>query len=122
MGQRYGVQPVFVEDVARAFAESLENEKTIGEVFPTGGAEKMTWPAMHRIASEIVTGKARPTLPIPAWYARMITKIVPAALLPFTDDQVLMSQQENTCNLSKFVNAFGWTPRPFGEALREYTN
>ena len=79
MGKRYEIQPVFVGDVARAFAEALEDDKKIGEVFPMGGAEKMTWPAMHRIASEIIVGKNRPTLAIPAWYARAITHIVPGS-------------------------------------------
>jgi NADH dehydrogenase len=119
-GRRYEIQPVFVDDVARAFVEALENDKTIGEVFPIGGAEKMTWPAMYRMASEVITGKAKPTLPIPAWYAKAIARIVPAALLPFTYDQVLMSQQDNTCDLSKFSSVFGWTPRGFGEAMRSY--
>jgi uncharacterized protein YbjT (DUF2867 family) len=114
------VQPVFVEDVARAFVESLENPKTIGEVFPIGGPEQMTWPQMHRIASRVIVGHPRLTLAIPAWYAKAITFLVPAAMLPFTHDQVLMAQQDNVCDLSKFKNAFGWAPQPFEQSLEKY--
>jgi hypothetical protein len=45
---------------------------------------------------------------------------VPAPILPFNRDQVIMSQEENTCDLSKFVADFGWTPRPFAETVRGY--
>jgi len=114
------VQPVFVEDVAHAFVESLENPKTIGEIFPLGGPEQMTWPQMHRIASKVIVGHPRVTLAIPAWYAKAITHLVPPALLPFTHDQVLMGQQDNVCDLTKFVNAFGWTPQAFEASLRSY--
>ncbi len=57
---------------------------------------------------------------IPAWYAELLTRIVPRRLLPFGLDQVQMSQEENTCDPAKFAAAFGWTPRPFGETLRAY--
>jgi nucleoside-diphosphate-sugar epimerase len=121
-GQQYEIQPVFVKDVARAFAESLENKRTIGELFPIGGPQKLNWPAMHHIAAEITIGKRRPTLAIPAWYAREIARLLPAALLPFTEDQVVMSQQDNTCDLSKFTNTFGWAPTALDEAMRSYVS
>jgi NADH dehydrogenase len=118
IGRRFLVQPMFAGDVARAFAEAIETEKSIGEVIPMGGAEVMTWPAMHQVAAEAIVGHPRLTLGIPAWYAKAITHLVPAALLPFTADQVLMSQQDNNCDLSKFIGVFGWMPRSFGKSLR----
>jgi uncharacterized protein YbjT (DUF2867 family) len=119
-GGGYKIQPVFVEDVARAFAESLENPKTIGELFPIGGPEQMTWPQMHRIASSVIVGHPRLALAAPAWYAKAITHVVPSALLPFTHDQVLMSQQDNVCDLTKFTDTFGWTPQAFESSLQSY--
>ena len=115
------IQPVFVEDVARAFADSLDNTKAIGEIFPIAGPDQMTWPQMHRIAATIITGQVRPTFAVPAWYAKAIAHVVPAALLPFTGDQVLMSQQDNICDLTKFISAFGWTPQAFESSLKSYT-
>jgi NADH dehydrogenase len=104
------IQPVFVEDVARAFAESLENARTIGQVFPMGGPEQMTWPEMHRTFSRVLAGKEKPALAVPAWYAKAITHVVPASLLPFTRDQVLMSETDNVCDMSGFAGVFGWAP------------
>lgn len=120
VGRKFLVQPVFVEDVARAFADALENERTIGEVFPIGGNEQMTWPQMHRIAAEIMAGHPRPAMAIPAWWAKTLSRLTPAAWLPFTHDQVLMSQQDNVCDLSKFTATFGWTPRSYGDSLKSY--
>ena len=114
------LQPVYVGDVARAVVDALEKPSTIGEVYPIGGPDVVTWPQMHHIVSEAIVGKKRRAVPIPAWYAKAITRVVPGPLLPFNRDQVIMSQEENTCDLSKFVDDFGWTPRPFADAVRSY--
>lgn len=114
------LQPVFVEDVARAFVDALENPKTIGEVYPLGGPDQLTWPQMHRTASEAIVGRRRGVLPIPAWYAKLLTRIAPRSLLPFNRDQVIMSQEDNTCETGKFESAFSWKPRSFRETLTEY--
>ncbi len=114
------IQPVYVQDVARAFADTLDNEKTIGEIFELGGPEPMTWPQMHRIAASVITGHTKPTLGIPAWYAKALTHLVPPALLPFTRDQVLMSEDDNTCDLTKFINVFGWVPADLESSMRTY--
>jgi NADH dehydrogenase len=117
-GPRRKIQPVFVDDVARAFVQCLSNEKTIAQTFPLGGSQQLTWPQMHHLAAQKLTGQSRIAFPIPAWYAKAITHIVPASLLPFTHDQVLMAEQDNTCDLQKFVEAFGWTPRSFEETFQ----
>jgi len=114
------LQPVFVNDVARAFVDALEKPKTIGEVYPIGGSQRMTWPQMHAIAAEAFAGKRRWVLPIPAWYAAALTHVVPSALLPFNRDQVVMSQEDNTCDLTKFVEDFGWEPSGFAQSLATY--
>jgi len=111
LGRRSKIQPIFVQDVARAFAEALEKPATIGKTFELGGPEQMTWPQMHRLFAKAMVGTTRPTLAIPAWYAKAITRVVPASLLPFTRDQVLMSQTDNVCDLREFEATFGWVPR-----------
>ena len=65
-------------------------------------------------------GKPRATLPIPVWYAKTLTHIVLARLLPFNRDQVIMSQEDNTTDLTKFQEYFAWAPRAFDESLKEY--
>ena len=118
LGHRYQVQPVHVGDVARAVADGLEKPETIGQVYALGGPERMTWPQMYRTAAEAIVGHRRPVVAIPAWYAKLLTRVVPRRLLPFGRSEVLMSQEENVCDLAPFVAACGWTPRAFGPTLR----
>jgi NADH dehydrogenase len=114
------LQPVFVSDVARAFVDALENRKTIGEVYPLGGPDQLTWPQLHHTVSQAVVGKRRMVLPIPVWAGKLYSAIGIAPLLGFNRDQVIMSQEDNTCDITKFVDDFGWQPQPFEESLRAY--
>jgi NADH dehydrogenase len=114
------LQPVFVDEVARAFVDALENPKTIGEVYPLGGAEQVTWPELHRASAKAIVRRERWVRAVPVWYAKMLTHVVPPAMLPFNQDQVVMSQEGNTCDMAKFKDAFGWEPRGFGETLATY--
>ena len=115
------IQPVYVKDVARAFVDALEKPQSIGEVYPLGGPDTMTWPQMHRMVAEVLTGrKRRLTVPLPAWVAKTLTYVAPQSLLEFNRDQVQMSQEDNTCDLAKFRDDFGWEPTAFRAALEGY--
>jgi uncharacterized protein YbjT (DUF2867 family) len=114
------VQPIFVDDVARAFVEAIGNSKSIGRVYELGGADRLTWPMMHRIASQGIVGKQRLTLGIPAWYGKLVAGIVPGSLLPFNRDQVVMSLEDNSGDTGDFVRDFGWQPMGFEPSLRGY--
>jgi nucleoside-diphosphate-sugar epimerase len=114
------IQPVYVEDVARAFVEAIGNPKSIGRAYCLGGADRMTWPQMHKIAARAIVGKDRLAMAIPAWYAKMLAAIVPGSLLPFNRDQVIMSQEDNTCDTTDFERDFGWKPAGFEAALSGY--
>ena len=114
------LQPVHVKDVARAFVDALEKPQTIGEIYPLGGPDRLTWPELHRACANAIVGRKRAVLPMPVWKAKLLTHVVPRPLLPFNRDQVIMSQEDNTCDLSKFRADFGWEPRAFEPSLREY--
>jgi NADH dehydrogenase len=114
------LQPVFVDDVARAFVDALEKPNTIGEIYPLAGPDEVTWPQMHQTVSQAIVGRKRKTAAIPAWYAKIVTSIAPSGLLPFNRDQVIMSQEDNTADLTKFVDAFGFRPQAFESSLNTY--
>ena len=107
-GRASKIQPIFVDDVARAFVDVLQKPATIGRTYAIGGAEQITWPQMHRVAAETIVGRRRMVLAIPQWYAMLLTRIIPRRLLPFNRDQVLMSAEDNDVDLSEFVRDFGW--------------
>jgi nucleoside-diphosphate-sugar epimerase len=116
------LQPVFVKDVARVFVDSIERPKTIGEIYPLGGPNQVTWPQLHESVAQAVVGKHRWVMAVPAWYAETITYVTPGFLLPFNRDQVIMSQEDNTADLAKMKADFGWDPAPFEPTLREYAS
>ncbi len=114
------LQPVYVKDVARAFVEALEKPRTIGQAYDLGGPRAMTWPQLHRHVAVALTGKPRAVMALPAWYAKFLAAVTPRFLLPFNRDQVVMSQEDNTCDLAHFRADFGWEPRDLVESLESY--
>jgi NADH dehydrogenase len=114
------LQPIDVNDVARGFVDALEKPATIARTYCMGGADQLTWPQMHRAVSQAILGKRRLALAIPAWYAKAIAAIVPGSLLPFNRDQVVMSQEDNLCDLTDFERDFGWKPAGFEASLKQY--
>lgn len=114
------LQPVYVKDVARAFADALSNPRTIRQTYELAGPDRMTWPQMHHLASEELVGKRRIAAPLPAWWAKVLASAGLGSLLGFSRDQVVMSQEDNVADTTVFERDFGWKPRPMREALREY--
>ncbi|MGA2499138.1 MAG: NAD(P)H-binding protein [Tepidisphaeraceae bacterium] len=116
------LQPIYVGDVARAIVDAMENPKHVGEVYLLGGPDKLTWRELHRTCSAAITGSPRLALPIPAWCGHLLSRVLPPALLPFNDDMVQMSQEDNACDMTKFKSRFGWAPRPLEPTLKEYAS
>jgi NADH dehydrogenase len=114
------LQPVYVGDVARAFVDALENPRTIGETYLLGGTDRLTWPQLHHTISQAIVGHKRLVVPLPVWKAKLLASIGLGKLAGFNRDQIIMSQEDNTCDLTKFQQDFGWTPRGFEESLKEY--
>jgi len=114
------LQPVFVGDVGRAFVDALEKRRTIGEVYPLAGPDVVSWPELHRICSKAIVGRRRFVMPIPVWSARIQAALLPSRLLGFNRDQVIMSQEDNTADVTKFREDFGWDPQPFEATLESY--
>jgi uncharacterized protein YbjT (DUF2867 family) len=114
------LQPVFVDDVARAFVDAIGKPDTVGKSYCLGGTEVLTWPDLHRAMAEAIVGRRRWVLPMPAWNAKLLARVVPASVLGFNRDQVQMSQEDSTCDPAPFAADFGWTPRGLSESLATY--
>ena len=57
---------------------------------------------------------------MPVWKAKLLAAIGIGKLMGFNRDQIIMSQEDNTCDLTKFENDFEWKPRGFEQTLSEY--
>lgn len=126
-GPKRLIQPVYINDLAEAFSRSIETERTIREVYPIGGADRMTWPEMFLTFRDAISpGSKKPAIAIPAWYAKGIATFMAAAglgnLLPFNVDQVIMSQEDSTCDTQRINAQLGLGLTSFQGAVDQYAS
>lgn len=90
------MQPVWVEDVAAAFAHAIGDDRTIGQTYDLGGPAPMTVLEILDVVMR-TTGKRRPRVHIPAplmmLKAGFLEKIL--AKPPVTRDQIKMLGEDN---------------------------
>lgn len=121
------LQPVAVEDVARAVAEAITSRDAIGEVYPLGGSERMTWPELlAHVRDHIPMGGKKWIVPLPGHmgYA-MAVAAKPLGLseaLPFGPSEPLMAIEDNICDTRKAEMDLGFHPEPFREAVAAYAS
>jgi uncharacterized protein YbjT (DUF2867 family) len=75
------LQPVFVDDVARAVADSLETPTATGAVLEIGGPGVMTMDQVIRTMLDVM-GKKRPLLHAPAFIPRLVGALMGVVPLP----------------------------------------
>jgi NADH dehydrogenase len=102
-------QPVFVEDVAKAFVQSLDRDATAGERYSLCGPKVYTLAELVRYAGDL-TGHRRPVLPLPEGAARLqatVLEMLPGALM--TRDNVDSMRIDSVCD-GPFPAIFGFSP------------
>ena len=115
------LQPVWVEDVARCFVESLSNTKAVNETYPMGGLDEYTWPQLYITCHKHIPGAVEGRKPkaIPVWYAKLLTHM---PFAPFNMDQIIMSQENSTCPIAKVQEHFGLNLAAFEPTLEGYAS
>ncbi|MBC7836026.1 MAG: NAD(P)H-binding protein [Phycisphaerales bacterium] len=120
------VQPVFVEDVAKAVAEALERPETVGEVYNLVGPDVMSWPEVLKLMRAKLPGANHkmPIAGVPGELSVLGAKVAKmlglGGVLPFDEGQAIMAMEDSTSEMEKARAHLGLTPRPFREALLEY--
>jgi NADH dehydrogenase len=120
------LQPIAVEDVAWCFAEALEREAAIGEIYNLVGPDTVTWPELYRLMrDELPTADHRiPIGRVPAGHGIAIAKVAGAlglgSLLPFDEGQAYMAMEDSTADGSKAAEHLGLKARALAETVREY--
>lgn len=111
-------QPVAVEDVAEAFAQALENRKSIGKTYDLGGPNVVT---LREIITSIedILGTSAPKIPIPLGLAKLQAMLLQFAPYPFdlNPDQVTMMEQDNVGDTSNLTADFEIELTPFKEGI-----
>lgn len=122
------VQPVAVQDVARAFVAALATPASVGEIYNLVGSEVLSWPEMLTQMRDQIPG-ANPNLrpvglpgEVGAIGAFAATKLGFGSLLPFDEGMARMGAEDSTASLDKLKAHFGFTPAPFGEVFSSYAS
>jgi NADH dehydrogenase len=112
-------QPVWVEDVARAFADALGNPRTFGRTYELCGPKAYTLEEIVRFAGRTV-GRERPVIALPGTLARLqafALEHLPGKLM--TRDNLRSMSIDSTCT-GPFPTVFGFDPSPMEAIVPEY--
>jgi uncharacterized protein YbjT (DUF2867 family) len=116
---RYEMQPVWIGDIAEAFALALERPDLRG-TFDLGGDESLTY---HQVLDhlEAALGVRRRRVSVPVGIARFAAVAGTALpnLAPITPEQLQMLLEGNATADNAIESRFGIRPRRFAEVARE---
>jgi NADH dehydrogenase len=115
------IQPISVENVARAFVAAIHNDNSIGKTYDLCGLEAFTWNELYD-KLQVLLGSRKPKIHLPLPLARMqaalFEKILPQP--PFTREQLLMLQEDNVGNPEPAMRDFFLEHEKFEEGVARY--
>lgn len=102
-------QPVFVEDVARVFADSLDRPESHGQSYDVCGPRVYTLLELVQLTAEIMHKKRMifPLSPSLAKWQALLLELVPGK--PMTRDNLRSMQVDSVCDC-EFESQFGFQP------------
>ena len=115
---RQRLQPVPVAHVAEGFVRALSLDTSVKHTYDVGGPEPVTMvDLVDRVARAM--GRRRPLKAnVPLGLVRTVTRVLYRFPdYPLTPDQLLMLEEENTCEPGPFYEAFGLVPVPLDTGL-----
>lgn len=114
------MQPVFIDDVARAVADSLENPAANNQLFELGGPEVMSMSEVVRTALR-VSGRKRLLLPAPAFVMKLVASVVQFAPgKPLTPNAIDFITHDALADPAAIQQALGLRVTPLREGLATY--
>jgi len=116
---RQQLQPVPVEQVAQAFARALTLDGTVKQTYDVAGPDAVTLvQLLDRIGAAMARRRVR-KLHVPLALMRPAARALHRLPgFPLTPDQLLMLEENNTCDPTTFFSTFGLTPVPLNFGLR----
>ncbi len=101
------LQPVAVEDVAHCFVAAVKSDASIGQAYELVGPKVFTMNELMRVLRGAM-GKRRKLIHVPLPIARAQAFVLEALMSrpPFTRDQLLMLQEDNTGDASMAEKMF----------------
>jgi NADH dehydrogenase len=116
----FPMQPVWIEDVAVAFALAAERQELRG-TFELGGPSVLTFEQFVRAIGR-ASGHARPLVHIPLDLVRILARAGDplGPLAPITSSQLRMLLEGSTTPANALEGVFGIQPLGFEEGLRRF--
>lgn len=120
-------QPVWVEDVAKAFATALDRAESIGEIYNLSGSETLAMPALIEKIKRGTHGSPHlHPFGIPAKAAvvaaTVASKVGLGRMLPFDAGMAIMASQDTTAEHEKLRRHLGLATRGFTETFSTYAS
>jgi NADH dehydrogenase len=115
------IQPISVENVAKAFVTAIRNDNSIGRTYDLCGPEAFTWNELYdKLQALLGSRKSKLHLPLPLarLQAALFEKILPNP--PFTSDQLLMLLEDNIGNPQPATRDFMLEHDKFEEGVARY--
>ena len=112
-------QPVWVEDVARAFVASIDNRHLFGKIYELAGPKSYSFMELMQLLMRCL-GRNRLLLPVPGFAAKIMaifTQLLPTP--PLTSDQLKLLQHDNVVDGEPFPEVFG-SPAALEEVIPTY--
>jgi uncharacterized protein YbjT (DUF2867 family) len=120
---RQQIQPIWIEDVARYFAASVDHGQAGNRLFELGGPDAVTWNEFWERLKRAL-GLRRPSLHVPIGLMRanaLVTERLPGNI-PLTRDLLTMLEHgDNVVSNDDAVRTFGLPLVPLDEQLRRAT-
>jgi len=116
---RQRLQPVPVAQVAQGFARALTLEATVKHTYDVGGPDAVSMVELLDMIAAALGRRRRLKVHVPIGLVRPVTQLLHRLPgYPLTPDQLLMLEEDNTCDPSAFFSTFGLTPVPLAAGLR----
>jgi len=113
------LRPIYVDDVARAALDCIENKQTFGKSYMLGGADEISFNGfLHHLANS--AGLRRPLIHIPIPVALLLARSlgIISKNPPITADNVLGIKQLQRVEIAPAIHDFGFQPVGFEEGLK----
>jgi NADH dehydrogenase len=115
------IQPVSVENVAKAFVGAIKNDNSIGKTYDLCGPEAFTWNELYDKLQRVLGVEKRKLhvpLPVARLQAVLFEKLLPKP--PFNRDQLLMTEEDNAGDSLPAVRDFLLEQESFELGISRY--
>ena len=114
-------RPIYVEDVARCFVDSLTNNLALGRTVHLVGAQELTFEDLLKTIAACI-GNRKQAVHIPMPLMRLAVDLFSFLPVrpPVTRDQLAMLEEGSTADEKEMLQVFKFQPITFAEGLRSY--